>query len=271
MSQQEQWQLSGNASEVYERYLVPAVFGPWAPVLVERAALQAGERVLDVACGTGIVARVAAQQLGTTGKIVGLDTNAAMLTVARSLPRIPGVSIEWQEGSALALPYPDAAFDVVFCQAGLQYFPDRPRALREMHRVLVPGGRLALLVWGPIEQSPGYALLAEALAHHIGEASATIMRAPFLLGDAEEVRALIVETQFRGVDIRTSVGGVHFPSSEDFVRHQVAGSPLAGPVSQADGNARSALMSEVHTALRPYMPRDGLDFPIQAHLVSAHT
>src|SRR6266700_1760030 len=104
MSQQEQWQLSGNASEVYEHYLVPAVFGPWAP---------------------GIVARVAAQQVGTTGKIVGLDTNAAMLMVARSLPMEPGVSIEWQEGSALALPYSDAAFDVVFCQLGLQYFPDR--------------------------------------------------------------------------------------------------------------------------------------------------
>jgi SAM-dependent methyltransferase len=239
MSQQEQWQLSGNASEVYEHYLVPAVFGPWAPVLVERAALQAGERVLDVACGTGIVARVAAQQVGTTGKIVGLDTNAAMLMVARSLPMEPGVSIEWQEGSALALPYSDAAFDVVFCQLGLQYFPDRPLALREMRRVLVLRGRLALLVWGPIEQSPGYALLAEA--------------------------------QFRDIDIRTSVGRVHFPSSEDFVRHQVAGSPLAGPVSQADGNARSALMSEVRAALQPYVHHDGLDFPIQAHLVSAHT
>lgn len=174
-------------------------------------------------------------------------------------------------GSAHGLPSPDAAFDVVFCQAGLQYFPDRPQALREMHRVLVPGGRLALLVWGPIEQSPGYALLAEALAHHIGEAAATIMRAPFTLGDAEEMRVLIAQAQFRDVDVWTSMGSVHFPSPEDFVRYQVAGSPLAGPVSQADGNARSALINEVRKALQPYVHSDGLDFPIQAHLVSAHT
>lgn len=271
MSTHEQWQLSGNAPEIYERYLVPAIFEPWAPVLIEQAALKSGAWVLDVACGTGIVARVAAQQVGTTGKVVGLDTNAAMLQVARTLPKEAGASIAWQEGNALALPYADAAFDVVLCQLGLQYFPDRPKALREMHRVLVPGGRVGLLVWGPLEESPGYALLAEALARHIGEAAATIMRAPFVLGDVAQVRALMAEAPFRDVDIRTCAGEVRFPSTDDFVRHQVAGSPLAGPVSQADDTAHSALMSEVRTALHPYAQRDGLAFPIQAHLVSAHT
>jgi hypothetical protein len=137
-----------------------------------------------------------------------------------------------------------------------------------MYRVLVPGGRLALLVWGAIEHCPGYSVLTEALERYIGQASAAIMRAPFSLGDAQQVRALIAGAQFRQVHIRTSVGTVRFASSEDFVQHQVSGSPLAGPVSQADDNARSALLHEVSTALQPYMSRDGLAFPIEAHLVT---
>jgi SAM-dependent methyltransferase len=271
MSTQEHWQLSGNAPEINEHYLVPAIFAPWAPLLIERAALKAGERVLDVACGSGVVARLAAQQVGTTGQVVGLGTNAAMLQVARTLPGGAGARVAWQEGTALALPYADATFDVVLCQLGLQYFPDRPQSLREMHRVLVSGGRVGLLVWGSLAESPGYARLSEALDHHIGEAAASNIRVPFVLGDVAQVQSLMVEAPFRDVDIRTCAGEVRFPSPDDFLRYQVAGSPLAGPVGQADDEARSALMSELRTALHPYAQQDGLAFPIQARLVSAHT
>src|SRR5947209_13924101 len=110
MSQQEHRQLRGTEAEIYERYLVPAVFAPWATILIEQAALQPGERVLDVACGTGVVARLAARQVGSTGQIIGLDNNTRMLAVARSLSPIPGVSLEWQEGNALAMPFADASF-----------------------------------------------------------------------------------------------------------------------------------------------------------------
>jgi ubiquinone/menaquinone biosynthesis C-methylase UbiE len=110
--------------------------------------------VLDVGCGTGVVARLAAHHVGPTGKVVGLDLKAGMLAVARSLPSLPGVSIEWQEGNALALPFSAETFDAVLCQQGLQYLPDRPAALGEMHRVLVPGGRLALSLWRPIHGQP---------------------------------------------------------------------------------------------------------------------
>ena len=154
MGQQEQRHLRGTGAEIYERCLVPAFSPPGQPCLIEQAALQPGERVLDVACGTGVVARLAAQPVGPTGQIIGLDNDAEMLAVARSLPPIPGVSLEWQEGSALAMPFADASFDALLCQQGLQFFPDRPAALREMHRVLVPGGRLVLSVWGPLEAMP---------------------------------------------------------------------------------------------------------------------
>ncbi len=270
-SQQERWQVAGTGAAIYQEHLVPAIFGPWAPVLVDLAAPGPGERVLDVACGTGIVARAAAARVGPTGRVVGIDLNPGMLDVARAFPPLAGATIEWQEGDAGALPFADAAFEVVLCQLGLQYFPDRSAALREMQRVLVAGGRLALLVWQAIDQSPGFALLAEALERRVGAEAAATMRAPFVLGDPEQVQALIAGAGFRDVAIRAAVGTVRFASAEDLLRYFVVGSPLAGPVGQASDEARAALASEFTTAVRPYVGSEGLAFPIGAYLATGHT
>jgi SAM-dependent methyltransferase len=270
VTRQERWQLAGTASEVYEQHLVPAIFGAWAPLVVEAASLRPGERVLDVACGTGVVAREAAARVGANGTVVGLDLNPGMLAVARALPPGSGAPVEWREGDAAALPFPDAAFDVALCQFGLQYVPDRPAALAEMRRVLVPGGRLALLIWRSIEESPGFALLAEALERHVGAPAAAIMRAPFDLAEPDEVRGLIAGTGFRDVDVQRVEGTVRFPSAERFVQVQVAGSPLAGPVGEASEAARAALIEEVMAVLRPYEGSQGLVFPIAAHLATGH-
>jgi ubiquinone/menaquinone biosynthesis C-methylase UbiE len=190
--QQEPWQLSGHAAELYERYLVPAIFHPWALDLVALAVPQPGERVLDVACGTGVVARLLAPHVGITGIVVAVDRDAERLAVARTLPPTPGTVIEWREGDVLALPFPAAVFDLVCCQQGLQFFADRLAALREMARVLVPGGRLALNVWRALPHNPGAAAMAEALERHVSPEAAAVRRAPFALGEAEEVRALLV-------------------------------------------------------------------------------
>src|SRR4029453_7279041 len=131
MPKREPWQVAGNAAEVYERELVPAVFGPWGPRVVELAALRRGLRVLDVACGTGLVARLAAEAVGVDGRVAALDLNPGMLAVASELPAVEGAAIEWVEGDAQALPFGEASFDVVCCQLGLQFFPHRERALRE--------------------------------------------------------------------------------------------------------------------------------------------
>jgi len=158
MNQQGQWQVAGSAPEVYERELVPAVFGAWAPILVELAHPRAGDRVLDVACGTGIVARIAAAHAGPSGTVVGVDLNPGMLSVARSVALTDSQSaapLKWQEASADKLPFPSASFDVVYCQLGLQFFAGRPAAVREMRRVLGAGGRLALMVWRSIHEALG--------------------------------------------------------------------------------------------------------------------
>jgi ubiquinone/menaquinone biosynthesis C-methylase UbiE len=267
-----QWQVAGNAAETYERALVPAVFAAWAPLVVALADPRTGERVLDVACGSGVVTRLIAQQVGRTGNVVGLDLNPGMLAVAASSvanKRPTSAPITWQEASATKMPLPDAAFDIAYCQLGLQFFPDRPAALREMYRVLVSGGRLGLMVWRGIEHSPGFGTLAAALARHVSTEAASIMRAPFALAEAEELRGLLAAAGFRDITIRSVPGTVHFPSVARFVQDYVAGSPLAGHVAKVSDEARAALISEVGDALRSDLAAGALTFPIEAHLASA--
>jgi SAM-dependent methyltransferase len=208
----EQWQVAGSAAEVYERELVPAIFGPWAPRMVGLAALAAGERVLDVACGTGVVARLAAEHVGPAGRVVGLDLNPGMLAVARSLP-VAGVPVGWVQATAGRLPFPDGSFEVVCCQLGLQFFPDRAAALAEMARVLVPGGRLVVMVWRSIDHSPGFAVLAGALDRHVGLAAGALMRAPFGLGDEGKLRGLVEGAGFGEVGVDRQAGVVRFGSA----------------------------------------------------------
>jgi SAM-dependent methyltransferase len=272
MTEGRQWQVAGNAAEVYERALVPAVFAPWAPLVVKLADPRPGERVLDVACGTGVVSRLAAQRVGPTGTVVGLDLNPGMLAVAASTvaSQAPaGAPITWREASATAMSLPDGSFDVVYCQLGLQFFPDRAAALREMHRVLAPGGRLGLMVWRGIEHSPGFGIFAAALARHVSGEAAGIMRAPFALRDAEKLRGLIGAAGFRDIALRPVQGTVRFPSAARFAQEQVAGSPLAGHVAKVSDEARGALAREIGDALRPYLAGGSVAFPFEAHLASA--
>jgi ubiquinone/menaquinone biosynthesis C-methylase UbiE len=272
MSDQSQWQVAGSAAETYERALVPAVFAPWAPQVVALAEPKPGERVLDVACGTGVVARHAAERVGPTGSVMGLDLNAGMLRIAASVAsKMSGNSspITWREASAIDMPLADASFDVVYCQLGLQFFPDRPKALTEMYRVLTPEGRLSLMVWGDIDHSPGFRVLAEALAKHVGADAAAMMQAPFSLSEIDELRALIATAGFRDILPSSAQGAVRFPSSARLVQDYVAGSPLAGYVAKVSDQARETLLSEVSQALHSYATKDGLAFPIEAHLASA--
>lgn len=270
MSQQSQWQVGASAPDVYERDLVPAVFGPWALKVVELADPKQGERVLDVACGTGIVARRAAERVGAAGYVLGVDLNPAMLAVAASVASSsPNLPIEWREASAMAMPLSDVMFDIVYCQLGLQFFADRPAALREMHRVLVPGGRLGLMVWRSIQYSPGFGALADRLERHVGPDAAAIMRAPFALHDTDQLRALISAAGFRDVTVQPAAGIVRFPSVEHFVRSYVAGSPLAGHVAKVSDNARNELIRDTESMLAPYLSTEGLAFPIEAHLARA--
>jgi ubiquinone/menaquinone biosynthesis C-methylase UbiE len=265
-------ELPYNVAENYERNLVPIVFAPWANELVETAALRQGDRVLDVACGTGIVARIAARKLGGTGSVTGLDASAPMITVARAAATAEGVAVEWREASAVELPFTEAAFDVVLCQSGLQFFPDRPASLREMHRVLKPGGRLILSVWGPIERSRGFAVAADALARYIGpEAARPITSGAFGLSDADELRALVTGANFKDITVRASVKILRYPSPDEFILRHITGSPLGSAVGGAGESARTALLAEINARLASAVDEGGLAFSIEANIVIART
>ena len=265
----EGWQLEESSAEAYERYLVPLLFAPGAQYLVELAAPGPGERVLDVACGTGIVARRAVQRVGSGGKVVGLDINEGMLEVARKVSADIHPAIEWQQGDATGMPLSDRAFDIVFCQQGLQFFPDRPAALGEMHRVLVHNGRLALSVLRYVEHNPGYRLLAEALERHVDPDAGAMMRSPFTSLTTDELRDLITGAGFRDARIFLGIGPVRYPSVEEFLRWEGASSPLAGPIGALRDDVREALIRDVGEALRTYTDDEGIVFPTETYLAAA--
>lgn len=267
----ERWQLEGDSAELYERYLVPPVTLPWALDLVERVGVEPGRRILDVACGTGAVARVAADRVGEGGRVVGVDVNRAMLRVARV--RLPG--LEWREGSVLALPFDDGDFDVVFCQLGLQFFPDRPTALREMRRVLAPGGRFGASVYSSIERNPAADALSRSLDRHLGAGASRAKRHEHSLADRAELAALVATAGFARPCVETVTQTVRFASAEEWVRIQFAATPLAALLEGRVRSERERLVAlvgaDVGASLAPFVQDGCLGFPQEVHVAVAMT
>jgi len=171
----------------------------------------------------------------------------------------------------MALPFANASFDVVLCQQGLQFFPDRLAALRQMHRVLVPQGQLGLSVWRPIQHNPYIAALAKAAARHVSGEVAAGLRTVCALGDADVLRSLLLQAGFREVRISIAILVMRFASVDAFVPGQFAATPFAGAVAALDANARAALLEDVRVALRPYTDDTGIAVPNEAHVAIAHT
>jgi ubiquinone/menaquinone biosynthesis C-methylase UbiE len=269
----ERWQLEGDAPELYERYLVPAVTLPWAVELVERVGVRPGERVLDVACGTGAVARVAAARVGKGGRVAGTDVNGGMLAVARSFAPVSGAPIEWYEGSALALPFADGEFGVVLCQLGLQFFTERLTTLQEMRRVLTPKGRVGASVFTAIERNPAARALSDALDRHLGDGASRAKRHEHSLARADELGALFVAAGFANIRLQTVARTVRFASAAEYVRVQFAATPLAALLTDGSPSARArvvALLSaDVGATLEPYVQDGGLAFPQEVHIAFA--
>lgn len=262
------WQLAGNAAEAYEQYFVPILFEPWAERLIDMAGVHEGDRVLDVACGTGIVARLAAHRVGEHGTVAGVDLNEGMLAVAEATAVDIRPSIEWRQADASELPFPEGSFDVVFCQQALQFFEDPMAALGEMHRVLAPGGRAVISVWRPLDFQPGYDVLAAALDRHVGAEAGEMMRSPFSAWGIADLHAMADGSMFDGRTVSIELGSVRFPSVEEFIRREVASSPLAEQL--VDVAVREALVDEVGNALQDYTDDTGIVLPLESYVLTAH-
>ena len=259
-----------NPAEVYESFRVPHLFAPWARDLVACSGAKPGERVLDVACGTGIVVREVLPVVGPNGRVTGVDFSPAMLEVART--RVPGEApVEWYEASAEALPLSDAAFDLVLCQQGLQFFPDKPGAIREFRRVLAPGGRVALSVWRTLEQNPVQKAMNEAVVRHLGT---TALAAAFS-GNAPELEALLSGNGFEDIAIEPMTMTVRFPSADRFVRLSVLAMAAVSPVfAELDEAERAtlveAIQQDVGATLQRYTHDNEINVPTAAYVATAH-
>ncbi|HEX8695704.1 MAG TPA: methyltransferase domain-containing protein [Longimicrobium sp.] len=258
-----QARLTRGIAEVYEELFVPALLRGWAVCVADAARIEPGRRVLDVACGTGVLAREAAARAGAAGRVVGLDQSEEMLAVARRVA--PG--IEWRRGAAEALPFEDGSFDAVVSQFGLMFFADRLAAIREMMRVLRPGGRLAVAVWDALENTEGYPELTALVARLFGDAAAAGLRAPFRLGDPRALASLFAEAGVPGAQVATLAGTARFPSLDAWLFTEVKGWVLADEVSDAEFQR---LRREAEKVLGRFAAGDGtvvLEAP--AHVVTA--
>lgn len=251
-------------AEVYDEYFVPALFQQWGETVAEIAAIQSGQRVLDVACGTGVLACAAANRAGPDGSIVGLDPNDEMLRVARR----KGTEIEWRSGVAESLPFPDQSFDAVVSQFGFMFFEDRPGALREMMRVLKPGGRLAVAVCDALDHSPGYAVLAELLHRLFGASVAEAFRAPFVCGDRDLLRAYAEQGGIPAAMVTRRDGTVRFDSIEALVATERACAWTLGGL--LDERQFDKLLREAEESLQPFEAADGsIAFVMPALIITA--
>ena len=262
-----QFQVTQEAALLYERIAVRYVLGPWAPLLIDAVLLQPGNSVLDVACGTGVVTRIAAQRVGPQGKVTGVDLNAGMISVARSLPAGDGAPIEWREGSALALPLPDASVDAVVCQQGLQFFPDKALALREMRRVVRSGGRLALSVWAAV--GPYHSAVGEALGRFVDETTASSFCASRKAPGKDELERLVATSGWSEVNVTVGRLSIHVPGVERFVIEHLAGTPVAATLAAADAETRKSIGASVKRAMERFTDGDGVTYPEEIHLVTA--
>lgn len=253
-----------DAANVYQELFVPAEFQEWAPRVAAAARIQPGERVLDVACGTGVLAREVASRVGPGGSVAGLDMAPAMLAVASRL----APHVEWRQGAAESLPYPDGSFDAVVSQFGLMFFADRRLALAEMLRVLVPGGRLAVAVWDSLAHTPAYAAEVALVERLDGPAAAAPLRSPFVLGDVAGLAALFSSAGVAEVAVTTQRGTARFPAVRTMLDAELRGwLPLAGVVLSEE--VMASILREGERVLAPWVEPDGtVSFESPAHLVT---
>ena len=251
-------------ARAYEQLFVPALFGQWAPHVLEAAQVGPGESLLDVACGTGVLARNAVEVVGSEGTVTGVDPNPGMLEVAKE----GSPKVRWIEGAAEKLPFADGEFDAVVSQFGLMFFTNRVGALAEMARVVGPTGHLAVAVWDAVENQAGFAVQLDLIERHAGSAAAAASRAPFALGDPDELSQLFDQAGLGSAVVRTLAGTARFPTIQSLVEAELRGwLPVMG-VHLEEGTIET-ILREAEDALVRYQDESGtLEFPVRAHLVT---
>src|SRR5215472_12113107 len=258
----EAFQIPIEAAEAYEAAFVPAFFAQWAPILCDAAGLGAGQKVLDVACGTGIVARTAAERVGPA-HVTGVDLNQAMLTVARRVR----ADIDWRQGNAAAMPLADRSFDAVLCQMALMFFPDRVAALREMARVAAPNGTVAVLVPAGLDAKPAYGPFVDVAARHAGPQARSLLDTYFACGDLDGLTGWFGRASLHVTTAGTRSGIMRFSSVDALVTTEVESTPLGERIT---AEVYDRIRHGAREVLAPFTTADGaLEAPFTVHVVAA--
>jgi ubiquinone/menaquinone biosynthesis C-methylase UbiE len=260
-----------NPAKAYENYMVPALFAPCARVLIEAARLRAGESVLDIGCGTGVVSRQVAKQLGSSSSVVGIDISPNMLAVARAAAERDGVTVSWRQGNAERLAFPDRSFDVVLCQFALMFVTQKGLALSEMHRVATAHGRVLISVWQSLDRHPFYQALHTVIQQRVGMSAVQDI---FALGNAQQLRQLVTNARFRRVEIAPFSVTARFPNPETFIASEIEVDTAAIPSMQRlDDQSRreivAAITSDMQSSLEEVTHDNEVVLPFHGQIVTA--
>ncbi len=255
-------QVTTSAAETYEAFFVPALFEQWSGPMLDRAGLSTGDDVLDVGCGTGVLARAAAQRLGGSGSVTGVDINDGMLAVASNSAE----PVSWRHGPAERLPFPDRSFDRVVSQFALMFFTDQIAGVTEMARVTRPGGTVTIATWASIDQSPGYAAMVDVLDRLFGDEAAAALMAPFSLGNEDELHDLVSKA-LPNATVTRHEGQARFDSLEAWIHTDIRGWTLADLISD---DQHAQLLAAAKAELAGFVNDDGqVRFPAPALIISA--
>lgn len=258
----------GDGPTNYQGFLVPGMFTPFAAHLIADLRIAPGSAVLDVACGTGVVTRLAARATGATGSVTGIDIGAPMLAVARSQPaEADSAPVTYLEASALELPLADRSFDYATCHHGFQFFPDRLAAIRELHRVLAPGGRVAIACWTGLERTPVFRAIRDSLRLHVGEEAGQMMNSPFSV-EATELADLLQTAGFTATEVECVELRATFRAVPDFGAAVIAAGPVAAHFNEASADSRQAVAAAVTEAAEQYTEGETVSFPMYSNVAT---
>lgn len=253
------------AGRGYESLFVPALFEQWTTHLIEGAGIQEGSHVLDIACGTGVLARDALSRTGSGGRIVGVDPAPGMLAAAKEIE--PG--IDWILCGAEALELDDEIFDSVISQFGMMFFQDRQKSAEEMFRVLKPGGSLAIAVWNSVDQNPAYADIIAVLQEQVGTAAADALRLPYSLGNTDEVTSVLGNSGFVGISVETKIVPARFPSSRHMVEAELRGWLPLFDIFLSEAEINEVLVESDGTLSKYAAPSGEAVFSTSGHVITA--
>jgi ubiquinone/menaquinone biosynthesis C-methylase UbiE len=266
------WRMNTDGPETYERYIVPTMMLDWTEDLLAAGSVGPGTRVLDVACGTGIVARKAAARTGPGSRVAGLDANEGMLRVAGRCARNEGfTAVGWYCSDVSRMPFSPGEFDAILCHQGLQFFPDKTAALREMARVLAPGGRLALGVWGRPDHCPYVIAVMGVLEQYLGPESTTLFKQASSLSDPDVLLGLVRGAGFSDVHLRAETKISRHPSLAEFLPAYFSIFPVSAEIAAMPEEERARMFSGLAAALAPYRENDGFAVPTENYIVTART